>query len=298
MPPLPKTLQAVFLMIASMALFATMSSVIRLLSGEMHPMQMVFLRNIFGLLVIFAWTSVLYRRIPRFPTLRLRQHFWRATVGVVSMELWFYCLSVMPLTLATALSFTTPIFSTIFAIVFLGERAGIRRWSAIGIGFAGMLVILRPDLGGIHSTAMFVLISSALMAIVGVLIKTLTRTEPPETIVFYMSLFMTPWSAAPAYFHWQAITAHQLGLVGLIAFLSTAAHLMLARALARAEMVVLMPLDFTRLIFVSFLAYVLFGETLSLSTVAGSFIIVGSCVYIAHREAVLKRPNTTVEFKP
>ena len=298
MPPVSKTLQAVLLMTLSMALFASMSSVIRLLSAEMHPAQMVFLRNILGLLIAVAWAAGLQRGLPKFPTARMGQHFWRATVGVVSMELWFYCLSILPLTLATALSFTTPIFSTIFAILFLGERAGIRRWSAVVIGFMGTLVILRPDLGGIPPTALFVLVSSALMAIVGVLIKTLTRTEPPETIVFYMALFMTPWSAIPAAMHWQDVTPYQFWLVFIIAFLSTAAHLMLARALARADMVVLMPIDFTRLIFISFFAYVMFGETLTASTLWGSLLIVGSAVYIAHREALLKRRNTTAPFKP
>lgn len=298
MLPLSKTMQAVILMLLCMASFAIMSGFIRLLSAGMHPAQMVFLRNLLGFCVVVAWSTTLQRGIPKFPTARLNQHFWRATVGVTSMEMWFYALSMMPLTLATALSFTTPIFSTIFAIVFLGEKAGIRRWSAIATGFAGMVVILRPDVGGINGSAVFVLTSSALMAIVGVLIKSLTRTEPPETIVFYMAAFMIPWSAIPAWFHWQSVSLYQFELVLVIAVLSTAAHLMMARAFMRCDLVVLMPLDFTRLIFISIFAYLVFGETMTASTVCGSLIIVASAVYIAHREAILKHKNTFVEFKP
>jgi drug/metabolite transporter (DMT)-like permease len=293
-----RPLQAMLLMLFSMALFAAMSSIIRLLSFEMPPGEIVLLRNLMSLPIILLWTSWLQRGLPRFPTERMKSHFWRATVGIISMELWFYSLSIMPLTLATALSFTTPIFSTIFAILFLGEKAGIRRWSAIATGFAGMLIIIRPDVSGISPAAAFVLTASAMMAVAGVLVKTLTRTEPPETIVFYMALFMIPWSVIPAWFEWQPFTPYQLWLCFLIALLSTVAHLSLTRAFMRADMVALMPLDFTRLIFVAIFAYFLFGETLDASTVIGSLVIVASTIYIARREARIKQETTTSPALP
>jgi drug/metabolite transporter (DMT)-like permease len=171
----------------------------------------------------------------------------------------------------------------------------MRRWGAIACGFAGMLVILRPGAGDISADALFVLASSLVMAVAGVLVKTLTRTEPPETIVFYMALFMTPWSLLPALGHIRPISAQALGLVALIALFSTVAHLLLARAYMRAEMVVLMPFDFSRLVFTALMAYALFGETLDAPTVAGSLLIVASTVYIARREAVRHLPNTTAD---
>lgn len=287
-----KTLQAMGLMLLSMAGFAAMSIVIRLLSAEMHSALMVTLRNAVSLLLIIAWAAWLQRGLPRFPTARLNAHFWRASVGIVSMELWFYCLTVMPLTLATALSFTTPIFSTIFAIVFLGEKAGLHRWSAVIFGFIGVLIVLHPGAESINPLAALVLMSSAIMAVAGVLIKTLSRTEPPETMVFYMALFMLPWSLFPAFFHLQPVTPYQLWLVFLIALFSTIAHLLLVQAFRRADMVVLMPFDFTRLLFVAVLAYVLFGETMDESTAMGALAIVASTVYIAHREARKKAVRT------
>ncbi len=292
MPTFSKTIVAMGLMLASMALFAAMTSVVRLLSFTMHPAEMVFLRNVMSLVIIVVWAAALQRRSPRFPTRRLKSHFWRAAVGVVSMELWFYSLSIMPITLATALSFTTPIFSTIFAILFLREKAGLHRWGAIVLGFTGMLVIMRPDIGGISPAASFVLMSSAMMAVAGVLVKTLTRTEPPETIVFYMALFMIPWSVPPAIVYWHDVTPYQLWLVFLIALLSTLAHLALTRAFMRADMVVLMPFDFTRLIFAGILAYIMFGETITVSTLMGALLIVISTVYIARREAKLGIGNS------
>lgn len=272
-----------------------MNAVIRLLSEEMHPTQMVLLRNIGSCLLVIVWTAALQRGRPRFTTKRLSGHFWRASFGIGAMELWFYSVTIMPLTIATALSFTTPIFSTIFAILFLREKAGPRRWAAIATGIIGMLIILRPDLT-LQAGAEYVLMSSAMMAVAGILVKTLTRTEPPETIVFYMSLFMIPWSLLPAMLYWQPLTPYQLWLVFLVAFLSTAAHLLLTRAFMRAEMVMLMPLDFTRLIFTALFAYLIFGETMNGHTITGSLVIVASTVYIAHREA--RKPKPSVDIKP
>ncbi len=283
------TMAAIGLMLMAMLFFSAMNVVIRFAARELDSTFIVLLRNICSLVLVVAWSGWLQKRRPRFPTSRISGHFWRASVGIVAMELWFHAISLLPLTLATALSFTTPIFSTIIAIMFLGERAGVRRWSAIVIGFIGMLIILRPGVGDISADALFVLGSSCMMAVAGVLVKTLTRTEAPETIVFYMALFMTPWAMIPAFGHMHSVSAYQLWLIFLISLFSTTAHLLMARAYMRADMVMLMPFDFSRLVFTAFMAYALFGETLDAPTLAGSLIIVASTVYIAHREAALKR---------
>src|SRR6185295_13296481 len=104
-------------------------------------------------------------------------HFWRAGLGFLSMEIWFYSLSILPLNVATALSFTTPVFGTLFAIWLLKEKAGWRRWSAIAVSFIGVLIILRPESAEFNPSAGIVLVSSALLAMVGVVIKHLTSTE-------------------------------------------------------------------------------------------------------------------------
>lgn len=289
------TSQAIAIMLVSMMFFSAMNIVIRLVSKELDSQFIVLLRNVCSLILVIAWSAVLQRGRPRFPTARISGHFWRASMGIIAMELWFYAVSLMPLTLATALSFTTPIFSTIIAILFLGERAGLRRWGAIGIGFIGMLIILRPGVGDISPDAIFVLASSLAMAVTGVLVKTLTRTEAPETIVFYMALFMIPWSLLPAWGHMQAVSLWDAWLILLIGVFSTTAHLLMTRAYMRADMVVLMPFDFSRLVFTAAMAYALFGETMDMPTLIGAVIIVSSTVYIAHREAQKKRPPTTVD---
>lgn len=282
-------------MLASMACFAAMNTLIRMLSFGLHSTQMVFMRNIISLVLIIAVSAMMRKPLASLKTTRFSGHVWRGTIGFAAMELWFHAVTLLPLTLATAISFITPVLSTIIAIVCLGEKAGIRRWAAIFAGFVGMLVILRPDTGTMDANALFVLFSSMLMAVAGTVVKSLTRTESPETIVFYMAGIMTVWSIFPATLYWQTPTATHLWLAFWIAVFSTGAHLMLARAYQRADVVVLMPFDFTRLIFTAFLAYLCFGEVMDAQTMAGSLIIVASTVYIAHREAKLKRENTTVE---
>lgn len=287
--PRSPTLQAIFLMLLSMAGFSVMMAFIRELSITMHTTQMVLLRNVISFFMVLLWCMYLHRNKQIFKTSRMSNHFWRATVGILSMELWFYSIYIMPMTLATALSFTTPIFSTIIAMIFLGERAGLHRWGAIVVGFLGVLIILRPDVHGIDHNAMIVLLASLLMGVSGVLVKTLTRTEAPETIVFYMTLFMIPWSLFPALLHWQEVTVYQWFLVFMIALFSTFSHLTMTRAFKRVDLVVLMPFDFTRLIFVSILGFMFFDEKLTLQTALGAFVIVASTVYIAHREARWKK---------
>ena len=281
-------LQAIVLMLISMGFFSAMNIAIRLLSVHMPSSQIVLLRNVCSLLIVVVWSFILNHGVPQFRTTRILGHFWRASIGIVAMELWFHAISLLPVTLATALSFTTPIFSTVIAIVFLGEKAGIRRWSAIAAGFIGMLIILRPGVGSVSLDALFVIGSSLMMGVAGVLVKTLTRTEKPETIVFYMALFMIPWSIPLAVINWQPVDGHSLELVFMIALFSTAAHLLMARAFMRADMVMLMPFDFSRLIFTALFAYMLFGETMDIFTITGSLVIIASSVYIAHREAKRK----------
>ncbi len=282
-------------MLGAMFCLSAMNVAVRILSTDLHFTQMVVLRHICSIFIILVWAAWLARGVPDFRSKRMSGHFWRATFGICAMEMWFYSITIMPITLVTALSFSTPIFSTILAIVFLGEKAGIRRWSAIATGFVGMLLILRPDVGGISNAGWIVIGSSMLMAGTGVMVKSLTSSEKPETIVFYMSVFMLAWSIPVAIPYWKYFTFHQFEIAFIIALCSTAAHLLMARAFVRTELVVLMPFDFTRLVFTAILAYMFFGETVDAQTIAGSAVIVISAVYIAHREAKKKKQLAMLE---
>ena len=274
------------LMIAAAFLFSCMNAGIHALAGQMHPLQMVFLRNVASF--VFAGLVLLYLRVP-LRTKRLKSHAIRASVGAVAMALWFVSVTMLNLNMVTALGFTAPIFSTIIAMLFLGEKAGWRRWSAILAGFVGVLIVLQPWHVPFTLAAGIVLISSFVMAFAGVLIKNLTSTEPPALIVFIAVSFMVPLSLPGALITWTPFTWHQLEIIIGLAFCGTLAQLCMTYAFRAAEISLLMPFDFTRLIFSAVLAYVFFDELITLNTLAGGFIIVASSVYIAWRESVLNR---------
>lgn len=289
-----KNQSAILYMLGAMFCLSAMNIVLRKLyiDSNLHFTQLVVLRHVCSIFIVVVWAAFLARGVPSFYSQRMSGHFWRATFGIFAMELWFYSINIMPVTLATALSFTTPIFSTIFAIIFLREKAGIRRWAAIVIGFIGMLIILRPDISGISNAGWVVIGASVLMAGSGIMVKSLTSSETPETIVFYMSVFMLLWAIPPAVSFWNSFTPSQFAMCFLISLSSTIAHLCMARAFIRAEIVMLVPFDFTRLVFTALLAYYFFNEVIDTHTLLGSVVIVASAVYIAHREAKHKKSTS------
>jgi drug/metabolite transporter (DMT)-like permease len=278
---------AIIFMIASTACFSAMSLFIRFASTDLHTTEIVFLRNLFSVLLMMPW--VFKNGIGVLRTTRLKSHVWRGTVGVIGMQLWFYCVVILPLNEATALSFTAPILTTIFAMLFLGEQAGFHRWAAILMGFVGALIIIRPDPDNMNWMLLLVPCATSMWAIASIFVKSLTTTEPPNRIVFYMALVMTVWSAPAALYHWRMPDLEAMIYCFAVAATSTVAHLCLVRAYARADIAFLMPFDFSRLVFTAIFAYFVFGEVSDYVTWAGAAVIVASAAYISYREALHKK---------
>lgn len=287
--PLPPLFVAILLMIASMAWFSLMNIFIRYASHELHTTQIVFLRNLFSMVLLLPW--VLRHGSQILVTDRIKGHFWRATVGIVGMQLWFFSVASLPLNEATALSFTAPIFTTLFAVLFLKEKAGLHRWGAVLLGFVGAMIIIRPNPHTLDPMMFVVLIATSFWAIAGMLVKSLTATEPANRIVFYMATIMTLWSLPLAIMNWQTPSMTMLLLTFGVAVASTGAHICLVQSYARADVVLLMPFDFFRLVFTAIFAYIAFGEVADRWTWMGGAIIVASAAYIAHREARKKRKH-------
>ena len=263
-------------MLVSMFFFSAMNNIIRLAAEDLHTMQLVFLRNFFSVIIFLPW--LIASGIGILKTNRLKGHFWRAGIGIISMEMWFYCLAHMNLAQATALNFTSALFVIVIAVTFLKEKASIAQIIGVALGFTGTLIILQPGTTGWNHMALMVLASSAIMAVASVLVKTLTNTEKSSVIVFYMAMFMTPLSFPLAYTHWQSVAPYPLFLAFLIALTSTIAHTCLTRAYSHAPLTVLMPMDFLRLLFTGTMAYFLFDQQISLATIIGALFIIGGVV--------------------
>ena len=264
-----------------------MNVLIRVAAHAMHPFEVAFFRCLFGLVLLAPWVV---RSGPALWRSRNKGFYLlRAGVGVVSMATWFYGITVVPLATATAVNFTAPLFATLAAALVLHEDVRLRRWSAVLLGFLGVLVIMRPGSERLDANLLILLLSAATAAMNNITVKFLARSEPPSRIVALFMIYLTPLSLIPALFVWQWPDPSTLGaLVGLGA-LGTIAHISVARALAAADASACAPFEFARLPFAALIGFVWFGEVTNLWTWIGAAIIAGSSVYVAHREARLAR---------
>jgi drug/metabolite transporter (DMT)-like permease len=284
---MPGPLRAALWMTAASIAFAAMIILIRHLTATFDPLQVVFFRNIFGLIVMLPWLAG--HGLGALRTRRLGLHALRATIGIVSMVCWFTALSLMPLAQATALSFTAPIFASVLAVFVLGEVMRLRRWTATAIGLLGTLIILRPDDSVIEAGALLAIASAVLGAASPIFVKIMSRTESTGAIVTYMVLFTTPLSLVPALLVWQQPTLVELGFAALLGLAATLGHLCLTRALATADATVVVPFDYLRLPAVALIAYLVFAEVPEVWTWIGGAIIAASSIYMTLREVKLKR---------
>jgi drug/metabolite transporter (DMT)-like permease len=285
------------LMLGATALFTIMSALIKGLSANIHFIETMFFRSAFALpvMVVIAargrnWGLL---RTKRFPA-----HIVRAFTGTMAQGCAFYALTVLPLAEQTALTYTTPLFVTILSIPFLGERVGIHRWSAVLVGFAGILVIALGE-GAFQAGAMpdrVVAIGMAVAVAQGVwsaattlLVRSLSATESSATIVLWQSLLMTAFTLAALPFFWTTPTPGELALLVLVGLVGGVAQIMLTEAYASAQVSALGPFSYSSILWAVALGWVVFSDAPGWSTLAGAALIVVSGLYILHREIARAR---------
>jgi drug/metabolite transporter (DMT)-like permease len=264
-----------------------MNVLIRVAAQAMHPFEVAFFRCLFGLVLLLPWI------VKGPPNLwRSRNsgfYLLRAGVGLVSMVTWFYGITVVPLATATAVNFTAPLFATLAAALVLHEDVRLRRWSAVALGFIGVLVIMRPGSDRLDVNLLILLLSAATGAMNNITVKFLARSEPPSRIVAMFMIYLTPLSLIPALLVWQWPDLSTFGALVGLGCLGTIAHLSVARALAAADASACAPFEFARLPFAALIGFLWFGEVTDIWTWLGAAIIAGSSVYVAYREARLAK---------
>ena len=275
------------LMLAATAVLTCMHATVRHVSDGMHSFEIVFFRNLFGLVAILplALRAGIGNLKSRQPGLQLL----RSAFGLVAMFTWFYALSVVPIAQATALSFTSVIFGSIGAALLLGERMRLRRWSAVLAGFAGTLVILRPGFGDVDPAALIVVLSSICWAGALLTVKRLSATDSVVCIVTWNSILLTVLSLPVAIPVWVTPSTEQLLWLSLIGLLATLGHLAMTGAFKASDATVVFPVDYTRLLWATVIGYLAFGEIPDIWTWIGGTIIFTSTTYISYREATLRR---------
>ena len=280
-------LRGVALMVISTLSFSAMHSAIKHVSAEMHPFEVAFFRNFFGLVALFPF-FLRYGLTP-LKTTRIGLHLGRVCLNIGSMIAFFYAISITPLAEVIALSFAAPIFATLLAIFIYKEYTGPGRWAAILIGFAGTLVILRPGYDEITLGPVLALLSAMTWGVAVMIIKSLSRTDSSVTITAYMVLLMTPLSFVPALFVWQWPAGEQWLFLALVGMFGTIGHLTLNQAIKLAPTNVIMPIDFVRLIWVAIIGYFIFGEVPDEFVWIGGAMIFVSGFLIAQAENRLRK---------
>ena len=288
-------MRATVLIIVATLCFTGMHTVIRYSStvGSVHPFEIAFFRNLFGLLVM---APLFWRQ--GFSVLRtdhLGLHIGRCSVQVVTMLMFFTALSMSPLAKVSAMSFTAPLFATLGAILILGERVRVRRIVALALGFVGAMIIIRPGIAEVDLGMLLVLGSSAIWAGSMLVIKVLARTDSAVTITAYQGLVLTPLSLIAAVFVWSWPGWDMLALFALMGLFGTLGHLCFAESFRLADATSILPFDFLRLIWASAIGFLLFAEVPELWTWVGGVLIFTSTTYIAFREAKLKRGQVLAE---
>jgi drug/metabolite transporter (DMT)-like permease len=284
-------LNAALLMFGSTLFFGLMTVAIRLASETLHTFQIAFFRNFFGLAA--ALPLLLHHGPGLLKTTQLPRYVFRCFIGVVSMLCGFWAIGHLPLAQAVALSYSTPIFVTIAAVIFLHEQVRARRWAAVALGFVGVIIIVRPGTDGFSAGTLVALAAALLSGIVSIQIKLLSRTEPADRIVLLTTLLWVPMSLLPALTVWEWPRGIVWVWVIAAGFLGTGAHMLWTRALKLGDVSALTPISFMQLPIVAIAGWWLFQEPLDRWTAIGASVIFAANAYIAHREARLARRAAT-----
>jgi drug/metabolite transporter (DMT)-like permease len=284
---LPPNVQGALWLVSGGFIFTTNGMMIRLLSAEIESVQTAFFRAFFSVLMLAP--LILTGRVKPWHSTRITGHFWRTFMGTVSMVLGFYAVSMLPLADATALAFSQPLFSVVVAALIVGEKVRWRRWGATIVGFAGVLVMVRPGAGSLQPGAIVALTNAMTVAISILLVKRLSDSETPLMILTQFAIFSTLLLAVPAIWVWRWPSAWGWALAVGVSASATVGQYFWVQAFKSGEMSAVAPFEYLRLPFAVFVGWLVWGETPVVWTYVGAAIVIASALYIAHREHQLAR---------
>jgi drug/metabolite transporter (DMT)-like permease len=286
-------------MLASHALFTAMNVLVKELGERIPVVELMVFRSVFALPVLMV---ILMRSGLGLGSLRTRRfggHALRAGSGIAAQSCGFFALTLLPLAEQTALGYTQPLFVTMLAIPFLGERVGIHRWSAVAIGFCGVLVIAAGQgafggaLGGAAGAPVMGIATAVAQgmfsALTTLLVRQLSATESSTTITLWQSLLMGGFALLLLPFFWVTPTPLELALLILVGLVGGAAQWLLTEAWASAQVSALAPYSYSALLWSMLFGFLAFGDLPGPAMLAGSVLIVAAGLYILHRELVRRR---------
>ena len=284
---LPPNVQGALWLVSGGFIFTSTSAMIRLLSTQVESVQTAFFRAVISVILLLPMIAA--GRVKPWRSKRIVGHFWRTAMGTGSMVLGFYAVSMLPLADATAIAFSQPLFSVVVAAAIAGEKVRWRRWSATVIGFAGVLIMARPGEGSLQLGALVALANAAAVSISILLVRRLSDSETPLMILTQFAIFSTILPTVPAILVWRWPDLWGWVLAVGIAVSATVGQYFWVQAFKSGEMSAVAPFEYMRLPFAVFVGWLIWGEMPVIWTYVGASIVIGSALYIAHREHQLAR---------
>lgn len=272
---------------AGMFLFSAVDTVAKFLTDSLHPLQIVWTRQL-GLLAIAVFLVAVQG--PRIlSTAHPRLQLLRGAVAACSAALFIFGVSFVPLADAVAISFVAPFMVTVLGAVILREPVGLRRWIAVTLGFVGALIVIRPGLGVVHPAAGLIVLAAFFFAIRQIVSRALADSDRTATTIVYTALLSVAVLTVPMAFVWQTPTGAQLPLLALMAVLAALAEICVIKSLELAMAVVVAPMQYTLILWGTFYGFIVFHQLPDLWTWIGTAIIVATGLYTLRREYMISR---------
>ena len=262
------------------------------IGGDLPAAESAFLRFVLGLVFIFpVWKTLVSTRLTR---QQWKLFTIRGIAHTAAVTLWFFAMAQIPMAEVTALNYMNPIYVTLGAALFLGEKLAFRRLAAIGVAMIGALIILRPGLRELEAGHFAMLISAACFAVSYLVVKRVSSEVPPAIVVAILSISLTIGLAPLAIAVWVPPTLGQIGILFVVAALATLAHYSMTKAFAAAPLTVTQPVVFLQLVWAVIFGVILFDEQVDIFVIGGGALIIAAISFMTWREAVLRKKVTPV----
>lgn len=271
--------------------FVVMTALVKSLGSTMDPIQAAFLRYVLGLVFLLpALRLILTTHLSKRD---LALFGLRGVIHGGAVMLWFYAMTQIPLAEVTAMNYMTPVYVTLGAALFLGEKLAFRRIAAILVALIGVLIILRPGFREVSPGHVAMLGTALTLGGSYLLAKLLVRDIPPSVVVAHLSIWVTIVLIPFAIAVWSPPSLRDIGVLFLVASFATAGHYFMTLALQAAPVAVTQPVTFLQLIWATVLGALVFNEPIDIWVVAGGTLILAAVSFISWREAVLNRRELT-----
>ena len=279
----PNSLIGISLVILSGLLLAINGAIGKQLGHELHPFFITFIRAFIMVALLMVW--FVNKNKARIKTKRPFLQFVNGFFMTFALFGWFWALPRISLDLNTAVGFTSPIFAVLGAIIFLGEKSTLWRWGALFIGLIGAIIIIQPGIDGISPGVTAALISALCFSVTKLFIKIITLTDSPDSVVFWQAFWVTIIAFPVALYFWKTPNWEQWLWLLCLSIVTIANHFAVTWAIKLADIGVVEPATFTRLIWAAIVGFIVFGDEPDIYTILGSCLVLGAIIYMAKRES-------------